>query len=171
MPPLDHKTLPKSFISWTPYMTIFSARAERARWSWTANVCSDLGQREFSSGCSGPQLLPWPSQVYNSLSLTIFPTSQLLWGVVFSMAVEGVWSQTPWTYGPSSGNGGGLWWHFNRVLSGVEASCQKIFPPLSGQGEYRLWCWWKSVDGPKQETWLILFLQWIICFYLDVIMF
>jgi hypothetical protein len=76
--------------------------------------------------------------------------------------VEGVWSQTPWTYGPSPGNGGGLWWH--PSLSHVRGGCQNIFPLMSGQGEHRLWCWWKSVAGPKHKTWMILFSQWSICF-------
>ena len=76
-------------------------------------------------------LVPWPSQVYNSLYAPFLNSIEELFS---ARRWKGVWSQTPWTYGPSPGNGGGLWWH--STLIPVRGGCMMLedISLLSGQG-------------------------------------
>lgn len=114
MTPLDHTTLPISNFLNTLHLIFFRQ----------SRLSGDPEQQMFEFGTM------WVSIRLATGSMTIpglqFSISQPHC-IVFSMVV--VWSQTPWTYGPSLGNGSRLWWHSSRVLSGVDESCQKIFLP------------------------------------------
>ena len=65
--------------------------------------------------------------------------------IFFSIEVESLWSQSTYSNVTTWCNECCVWGHIGGGLSSVDMPCKKILSPVSGTGEYLLWCWWKYV--------------------------
>ena len=79
-----------------------------------------------------------------SVQYLLFFFPQCNWWDLFSLEVEGIWTE-PSEPGPSApGQGGGLWQCWG--LSGLHAPLKVFLPVLLGQEEHHLWCWWPDIN-------------------------
>lgn len=104
-------------------------------------VCCHLGQRKFPPGWS--LVRNWFIDHPQDLMLNLPPYSQIL------NPMEGIWSPTPPTHTPSPSDGGGLWWHRQGGMPGLDMPLQTLLPLLFSQWEHCLWCWCGTVARPK----------------------
>lgn len=121
-------------------------------WTRAVQVCCGLGKCKFPQGCSGTQLVHWPPAIFCTSPATMLSSPQSNWRVLFSMALQGLWSGTPPTHTPFPVKGGGPWSHCRCSMPGLEMSLQRVPPLLSGQREHCLLCRWGAVARPRAET-------------------